>query len=119
MYIRVEARPVNITWVQVYAPTTGVDEKDIEEFYRNLQAVLNEIPRKDVAILMGSWNAKIGKGEESEMAGNYGLGNRNEAGEHLLEFCEENASLWQTPFSNSQNRDCICGHHRMGNTRIK
>jgi hypothetical protein len=53
MYITVEARPVNITWVQVYAPTTGADEKDIEEFYRSLQAVLNEIPRKDVAVLIG------------------------------------------------------------------
>jgi hypothetical protein len=91
MYIRVEACPVNITWVQVYAPTTGADEKDIDEFYRSLQAVLNEIPRKDVAILMGDWNAKIGKWEELETVGKYGLGNRNKAGGRLLEFCEENS----------------------------
>jgi hypothetical protein len=56
-----------------------------------MQSVLNEIPRKDVVILMGDWNAKIGKGEESETVGKYGLGSRNEAGERLLEFCEENA----------------------------
>jgi exonuclease III len=63
MYIRVKARPVNITCVQVYAPTTSVETVDIEEFYRNLQSVLNEIPKKDVLILMGDWNSKIGKGE--------------------------------------------------------
>jgi exonuclease III len=91
MYIRVEARPVNITWVQVYAPTTGADKKDIEEFYRSLQSVMNEIPRKDVVILMGDWNAKRGKGEGSETVGKYGLGNRKEAGKRLLEFCKENA----------------------------
>jgi exonuclease III len=97
MYIRVEARPVNITWVQVYTPTTSVDEKNTE-FYRILQSVLNEIPRKNVVILMGDWNAKTGKGEESETVGKYGLGNRNEAGERLLEFCEENALFLANTF---------------------
>jgi hypothetical protein len=91
MYIRVEAHPVNITCVQVYAPTTSVESEDIEEFYRNLQSVLNEIPRKDVLILMEDWNSKIGKGEETETVGKYGLENRNEEGGRLLEFCGENA----------------------------
>jgi hypothetical protein len=89
----------------VYAPTTSVDKKDMEEFYRILQSVLNEIPRKDVVILMGDWNAKIGKGEESELVEKYGLGNRNEAGEWLLEFCEENALfLANTFFSQPERR---------------
>jgi exonuclease III len=80
MYIRVKARPVNISCIQVYAPTTSVETEDIEEFYRNLQSVLNEIPNKDVLILMGDWNSKIGKGEETETVGKYGLGKINEAG---------------------------------------
>jgi hypothetical protein len=62
-----------------------------EEFYGNLQEVLKEIPSKDVLVLMGDWNSKIGKGEETETVGKYGLGIRNEAGEWLIEFCEENA----------------------------
>jgi hypothetical protein len=69
----------------VYAPTTSAETADIEEFYSNLQSVLNEI-----LILMGDWNSKIGKGEEPGTGGKYGLGNRNEAGERLLEFCKEN-----------------------------
>jgi len=104
LYIRVEARPVNITWVQVYAPTNGADKKDIEEFYRSLQSVMNEIPRKDVVILMGDWNTKIGKGEESETVGKYGLGNRNDTGERLLEFCEENALFIANTFYKQPER---------------
>jgi hypothetical protein len=50
--------------------------------------------KKDVLIIMGDWNAKIGKGEEPGTVGRYGLGNRNEAGERLLEFYEENAPLF-------------------------
>jgi hypothetical protein len=67
--------------------------------------VLNEIPRKDVLILMGDWNSKIGKGEETETVGKYGLGNRNEAGERLLQFCKENALfLANTYFEQPEQR---------------
>ena len=91
IYIRMKAHPVNITCVQVYAPTTSAETVETEEFYRNLQSTLNETPRKDVLIIMGDCNSKIGKGEEPGTVGRYRLGNRNEAGERLLEFCEENA----------------------------
>jgi DNA-binding ferritin-like protein (Dps family) len=90
IYIRMKARPVNITGVQVYAPTTSAETADIEDFYRNLHLTLNETPRKDVLVFMGDWNSKIGKGEEPGTVGKYGLGNRHDAGERLLEFCEEN-----------------------------
>jgi hypothetical protein len=70
----------------VYAATTSAETADIEDFYRNLHVVLNEKPRKDVLILMGDWNSKIGKGEEPGTVGKYAVGNRNEAGERLLEF---------------------------------
>jgi exonuclease III len=91
IYIRVRAHPVNITFVQVYAPTTSAEAADIEDFYNDLQVALNETLKRDVLIIMGDWNAKIGKGEEPGTVGRHGLGNRNEAGERLLEFCEEKA----------------------------
>jgi len=72
-------------------PTTSAETADVEDFYRNLHSTLKETPRKDILIIMGDWNSKIGKGEEPRTVGRYGLGNRNEAGERLLEFCEENA----------------------------
>jgi endonuclease/exonuclease/phosphatase family metal-dependent hydrolase len=75
----------------VYAPKTSVEAADIEDFYSDLQAALNETPKKDILIIMRDWNAKIGKREEPGTVGRHGLGNRNEAGERLLEFCEENA----------------------------
>jgi hypothetical protein len=82
-----KAHPVNITCLQVYAPTTRAETADIEGFYRNLHSTLNEIARKDVLIIMGDWNSKIGNREELGTVGKYGLGNRNEAGERLIEFC--------------------------------
>jgi hypothetical protein len=89
----------------VYAPTTSAETADIEDFYRNLHSTLNETPRKDVLIIMGDWNAKIGKGEEPGTVGRYGLENRNEAGERLLEFCEENALfLANTYFEQPERR---------------
>jgi hypothetical protein len=89
MYIRVKEHPVNITCIQVYSPTTSAETADIEDFYGSLHLGLNEIPKKGVLILMGDWNSKVGKGEEPGTVGRYGLGNRNEAGEGLLDFCEE------------------------------
>jgi len=105
IYIRMKAHLVNITCVQVYAPTTSTETADIEELNRNRHSTLNEVPRKDVLIIMGDWNTKIAKGEEPGMVGKYGLGNRNEAGERLLEFCDENALfLANTYFEKPEQR---------------
>jgi hypothetical protein len=61
--------------------------EEVEEYYQKLEQVLQEISKKDFLILMGDWNAKIGKGEEQGIIGKYNLGNRYEAGERLIEFC--------------------------------
>jgi hypothetical protein len=90
IYIRVKAHPVNITCIQVHAPTTSAETAHIEDFYRNLHSALNETPRKDVLVLMGDWNSRIGNREEPGTVGRYGLGSRSEVGERLLEFREEN-----------------------------
>jgi len=63
IYIRVKAHQVNVTCIQVYVPTTSAETADIEGFYRNLHVTLKETMIKYVLILMGDWNAKIGKGE--------------------------------------------------------
>jgi hypothetical protein len=105
IYIRVKAHPVNITCIQVHVPTTSAETVDIEDFYRSLHLALNETLKKDVLILTGDWDSKIGKGEEPGMVGRYGLGNRNEARERLLEFCEQNdLFLANTYFEQSEER---------------
>ena len=67
----------------MYASTTDAVTEEVEEYYQNLQQALQEISKKDFLILMGHWNAKIGKGEGKGIIGKYGIGNRNQAGEIL------------------------------------
>jgi len=70
---RLKAHPVNMTYIQVYAPTTSVETADIADFYGSLHSAFNETPKKEVVIFMGDWNSKIGRGDEPGMVGRYGL----------------------------------------------
>ena len=89
--LRVNAKPVNITFVQVYAPTGASSEEEITAFYEQLQGVLDNVCRKDVTLIMGDWNAMICKSvHKSDNIGHYGLGDRNERGDLLEEFCVAN-----------------------------
>ena len=72
---------MNISIIQVYAPTADAPEEEITDFYEMVQDVVDSIPKKDFLMILGDWNAKIGKTrEKSEFIGNYGLGIRNERG---------------------------------------
>ncbi len=88
---RFRGMPMNITVIQVYAPTADSTEEDIEAFYEQLDETMKEIPKKDIKIVMGDWNAKVGQVNEGwEMAmGRYGFGDRNNRGERLLQFAVE------------------------------
>ena len=88
---RLQVKPVNITDIQVYAPTSNTEEAEVERFYDDLQDVLEPTPRKDVLFIEGDWNAKVGSQETPGVTGKFGLGIRNEAGQRLIEFCQENA----------------------------
>ena len=77
--------------IQVYAPTRNAEEAEVEWFYEDLQNLLEIIPPKDVLFIIGDWNAKVGSQETPGVTGKFGLGVRNEAGQRLLEFCQENA----------------------------
>ena len=59
--IRPRAVPFNITIVQAYAPTSDYDNNEIEEFYDQLQNVVDQTPKKDILVVQGDWNAKVGK----------------------------------------------------------
>ncbi|XP_060125802.1 uncharacterized protein LOC132591374 [Zootoca vivipara] len=88
--IRIQGRPFNITVIQVYAPTTGAEESEIDQFYEDLQHLLEMTPKKDVLLITGDWNAKVGNQEIKGTTGKFGLGVQNEAGQRLIEFCQEN-----------------------------
>ena len=86
-----QGKPFSITVIQVYAPTSNAEEAEVEQFYEDLQDLLELIPKKDVVFFIGDWNAKVGCQETPGVTGKFGIGVQNEAGQRLIQFCQENA----------------------------
>ena len=74
-----------------YALTSNAEEAEVERFYEDLQDLLELRPKKDVFFIMGDWNAKVESQETPGVTGKFGLGIQNEAGQRLIEYCQENA----------------------------
>ena len=89
--VHFQGNPFNIIVIQVYAPTSNTEESEVERFYEDLQDLLELTPKKDVLFIIGDWNAKVGSQETPGITGKFGLGIWNEAGQRLIEFCQENA----------------------------
>ena len=89
--IRFQGKPFNITVIQVYAPTSNTEEAEVEWFYEDLQDLVEPTPKKDVLVIIGDWSAKVGSQETPGVTGKFGFGMRNEVGQRLIEFCQENA----------------------------
>ena len=89
--VHFQHKPFNITVIQVCAPTKNAEEAEVEQFYEDLQDLLELTPKEDVLFIIGDWNAKVGSQETPEVMGKFGLGVQNEAGQRLTEFCQENA----------------------------
>ena len=88
--VHFQGKRFNITVIQVYAPTNNAEEAKVEQFYEDLQDLLELTPQKDVLFIIGDWNAKVGSQETTGVTGKFGLGIRNEAGQRLIELCQEN-----------------------------
>ena len=89
--VRFQGKPFNITVIQAYAPTSNAEEAEVQQFYEDLQDLLELTPKKDVLFIIGDWNAKVGSQETPAVTGKFGLGKWNEATQRLIEFCQENA----------------------------
>ena len=85
---------------------------------KDLQDLLELTPKKDVLFIIGDWNAKVGSQETPEVTGTFGLGIWNEAGQRLIEFCQENALVIANTLFQQQRR-LYTGHHQMVNTEIR
>ena len=88
--VRFQGKPFNITVTQTYASTSNVGEVEVEWFFEDLQDLLELTPKNDVLFITGDWNAKVGSQETPGVTGKFGLRVRNEAGQRLIEFCQEN-----------------------------
>ena len=88
--VRFQGKPFNITVIQAYTPTSNAEETEVEWFYEDLQDLLELTTKKPVLFIIGDWNAKVGSQETPGVTGKFGLGIQNEAGQMLIEFCQEN-----------------------------
>ena len=97
--VHFQGKPFNITVIQVYAPTSNVEEAEVERFYEDLQDLLELTPKRDVLFIIGNWNAKVGSQETPGVTGKFGLGVQNEARQRLTDTHQEYALvIVNTPF---------------------
>ena len=88
--VHFQGKPFSMTIIQVCALTSNAEEAEVKQFYEDLQDLLELTPKKDVLFIIGDWNAKVGSQEIPGVTGKFGLGAQNEAGQRLIEFCQEN-----------------------------
>ena len=102
--VHFQGKPFNITVIQVYVPTSNAEEAEVEQFYEDLQGLLELTPRKDVLFIIGDWNAKVGSQGTPGVTGKFGFGIWNEAGQRLIQFCQENALVIANTLFQQQKR---------------
>ena len=99
-----QGKPFNITVIQVYAPTSNVEDGEVERFYEDLRDLLELTPQKDDFFTTGDWNAKVGSQEIAGITGKFGREIQNEAGQRLTEFCQDNALVIVNTLFQQQKR---------------
>ena len=99
-----QGKPFNIMIIQAYAPTSNAEEAEVDWFYEDLQDHLELTPKKDVLFIIGDWNAKVGSQETPGVTSKFGRGVQNEAGQRLIEFCQENALVIANTLFQQQKR---------------
>ena len=97
-----QGKPFNIMAIQAYAPTSHAEEA--EQFYEDLQDLLELTPKKDALFITGDWNAKVGSQEIPGVTGTFGLGVQNQAAQRLIEFCQENTMVIANPLFQQHKR---------------
>ena len=112
-----QGKPFNITVIRVYAPTSNAEEGEVEWFYEDLQGLLELTPKKDVIFIKEDWNAKVGSQKTPGVTGKFGLRVQKEAGQRLIEFCQDNAlvvanSLFQQNKRRLYTRTSPNGQHQ-------
>ncbi|XP_055378335.1 craniofacial development protein 2-like [Condylostylus longicornis] len=100
LLLKINAKPISINIIQVYAPTADSSNSDIESFYSEISELLKLTKRHEMNIIMGDFNAKIGTGKVENIVRPFALGTRNDRGERLIQFCqEEDYKITNTWFS--------------------
>ena len=93
LLVKLKGHPFNISIIQAYAPTSASTEEDIEAFYETLEKAKEQCKSQDIIIMMGDFNARVGKQREGHIVGEHGLGIRNERGEPFVRWCQANEQV--------------------------
>ena len=102
--VHFQGKPFYIMVIQVYAPTSNAEEADFEWFCEDLQDLIELTPKTDVLFIIGDWNAKVGSQETPGVTGKFGLGMQNEAGQRIIELCQDNALVITNTLFQQHNR---------------
>ena len=117
--VRFQGKPFNITVIQVYVLTSNAEEAEVEQFYEDIKDLLELTLKKDVLFIIGDWNAKVGSQEIPGVTGKFGLAVRNEAGQRVIEFCEENALVIANTIFQQHKRRLYTWTSPDGHTKIR
>ena len=100
-----QGKPFNIVVIQVYALTSNAEEAEVERFYEDIQDLLELNTKNDALFIIRDWNVKVGSQETPGVTGKFSLGVRNEAGQRLIKFCQENTLvITNTLFQQNKRR---------------
>ena len=117
--VKIHAKPFNINIIQVYAPTSSSSEEDLEEFYSGIDSCIKQCKSNEIKVVLGDFNAKVRKGRHADIVGNDGIGSRNNRGDKLIDWCEQNDQVnlitwftkhprclwtWKSPDSTTKNQ---------------
>ena len=91
--VHFQGKLFNIMVIQVYTPTSNAEEAEVEWFYEDLQDLLELTGKKAVLFIIWDWDRRVGSEETPGVTGKFGLGVQNEAGQRLIEFCQENTQV--------------------------
>ena len=122
MIVRIQGRKKNIALIQAYAPTSSSEIEDAEESYAALQHAMENIHKQDILYILGDINVKIGhemSREEKDVKEIHCLGNRNERGQMLVDFCIENRLAIRNSFFKHHPRRLFPWTSQDGNTKTQ
>uniref|UniRef100_A0A8D8SMX4 Craniofacial development protein 2 n=1 Tax=Cacopsylla melanoneura TaxID=428564 RepID=A0A8D8SMX4_9HEMI len=96
--LQLNSKPVNINLIQIYAPTTDHGDEEVEQLYSQVSKIIQTLPKHEIMMIMGDFNAKLGKGRMGEHIGDWGLGERNDRGDMLSTFAAEHNLIVSNTF---------------------
>ena len=87
--VKLQGKPLDFGQIKIYAPTADKDEEEVEIFYETVKEAMKQLKSQDVKIVMGDFNSKVGSERAENVVGPFGMGEKNERGDRLSEFCKE------------------------------